>query len=287
MCVRVCIIIIIIIIIIELVNFNINKNFFQKRKTKLNLFNFCRIMNPMYKMTLLMINEPDVIDNLLKLLERGAVTEATKWLEEKIVGHCHLMYYEPKWRVKSYEANRSFYSHQYFWEVYQNLVKNVEAFIIHDLTFKLATMHGIILAEIDECLKESKNSPQWGAVPFNRFRRDFDLFHLKHTSLMMKLLQTPKLYSTYLKRQVESTLMTNEPSRYCVEFCKQFTHPNDPPQRNTLLFCFTTYLSLPSQLKTSRGLVRFHPAPPCAKCERDSPNLAGVKHLWFPKSHVC
>ena len=244
-------------------------------------------MNPMYKMTLLMINEPDVIDNLLKLLERGAVTEATKWLEEKIVGHCRLMYYEPKWRVKSYEANRSFYSHQYFWEVYQNLVKNVEAFIIHDLTFKLATMHGIILAEIDECLKESKNSPQWGAVPFNRFRRDFDLFHLKHTSLMMKLLQTPKLYSTYLKRQVESTLMTNEPSRYCVEFCKQFTHPNDPPQRNTLLFCFTTYLSLPSQLKTSRGLVRFHPAPPCAKCERDSPNLAGVKHLWFPKSHVC
>ena len=44
-----------------------------------------------------MINEPDVIDNLLKLLERGAVSEATKWLEEKIVGHCHLMYYEPKW----------------------------------------------------------------------------------------------------------------------------------------------------------------------------------------------
>ena len=231
---------------------------------------------------MLLSEQPNVLPNLLSHLEKGGLKEAGEILLS-MLPYCRVMYFEPKWKQHSWGDRGLFFPATVnFWECYQNFVKNVEAFIIDDLTFKLNTIHGPMLAKIVWSLNHEaqlKKNKEWGVVPFQYFVQQFDLYHLKHTALMTKLVkEVPYLYSKHLERQVESTLFSPyRPRRYCVQFSSALP-PALQPQGKTLVFCLTSYFNLPSQLLTPKGVIRFLPHN-CDHCENTSDYFPGLKHL--------
>lgn len=232
-------------------------------------------------LAVLLSQEPQVlnqlVDHLLGKQKKGLETAAE--LIEKIYFYCKPMFCEPKWRMSS-KRQKIFWTRVYFWEAYQNILKNVEAYIIQDLTLALDRMHGPMMDKLVHQIENEidlKKTGVWGNEPGQYWYEAFDVYHVRYTALMSKFVdEVPNVYSIYLKQkeiQVGSTLYTSKPTHYSVEFVME------PAQRRRLFFCVTSNFKFPRELPTSKGIILFNPHT-CQTCINIPAIYPGLKHMY-------